>query len=144
MSHDATKVQAGTTRSSSRSVDNRSGDPLVLKAGIGLRLKSDGTLSTLATDGKMIGISLGRSLSDIKKVAILRRGLQVPVRLTASFVPAIGTQVFISDTTGLAGASGTGFTGINATYCSGALTMIEEDGTENAATAALIDMPGGV
>ena len=64
--------------------------------------------------------------------------------MTAAFSPTIGAQVNISDTTGLAAAAGAGATGVNAVYVSGALTRINEDGTETAAGVALIDMPGGL
>ncbi len=144
MAHDPSKVLAGTTKSSDRTVDNRRGDSSIFKAGVVARLKSDETLSKLAADGTVLGVSLGRDLSNGQRVAICRRGLDVPIRLTASFSPTIGAQVFVSDTTGLAIASGAGATGMNATYKSAALTFIEEDGTESAASCAYIDMPGGL
>ncbi len=141
MSHDATKVQMGTTRSSFKTVDNRAGN---IAAGLIVRLKSDDTISIAAADGSPLGISLGKSLSDTSRTAICRKGSQVPVQLTAAFTPTIGAQVHISDTTGKAIAAGAGATGMNAVYASGALTMVAEDGTETASAAALIDMPGGL
>lgn len=144
MGQDASKIQMGTTKSSDRTVDNRKGDVATFPAGTVVRLKSDETLSKAAADGSVLGVSLGKDLSNAGRVAICRRGLDVPIRLTASFVPAIGAQVFVSDTTGLAIASGAGATGMNATYKTAALTLVEEDGTEVAARAAYIDMPGGL
>lgn len=141
MGHDATKVQMGTTRSSSREVDNRAGS---IAAGLIVRLKSDNTISIAAADGNALGISLGKDLSDITRTAVCRKGLGVPVQLTAAFSPAVGAQVNISDTTGKAIAAGAGATGVNAVYVSGALTMVAEDGTETASSVALIDMPGGL
>lgn len=141
MGHDATKVQMGTTRSNIRDVDNRKG---TVAAGLIARLKTDGTVSVAAADGLPLGISLGRDLSDAGRTAVARAGLQVPVQLTASFTPTVGAQVYIDDTTGKAAASGTGKTGMNAIYVSGALTMVAEDGTETASGCALIDFPGGL
>ncbi len=141
MGHDASKVQFGTTRSSSREVDNRRGTIL---AGLCVRLKSDDTISILSADGLPLGISIGRDMSNIGRTAICRKGLGVPVRITPGFVPAIGAQVHMSNTTGEAVAAGAGATGMNATYISGALTRVEEDGTEVAGGAALVDMPGGL
>jgi hypothetical protein len=59
-----------------------------------------------------------------------------------NFTPTLGAQVNISDTTGFGAAAGAGATGVNATYASGLLTGIMEDGTEE--NVALIDMPGGL
>jgi hypothetical protein len=88
--HDATKVLMGTTQSSDRTVDSKVGS---LPAGTIVRLKSDGTLSKAAADGEALGISLGKDLSDTDKIAIVRRGLKVPLLLTDSFEPTVGAQV---------------------------------------------------
>jgi hypothetical protein len=137
--HDATKVLMGTTQSSDRTVDSKVGS---LPAGTIVRLKSDGTLSKAAADGEALGISLGKDLSDTDKIAIVRRGLKVPLLLTDSFEPTVGAQVTIDDVTGIGKAAGSGVTGVNATFASGVLTGIAEDGTE--VDVALIDMPGGL
>jgi hypothetical protein len=139
MPHDATKVLLGTTTSSAREVDNRKG---TIAAGLIVRLKSDETISIAAADGAPLGVSLGRSLSDTPRTAICRKGLRVPLRLTAAFTPTIGAQVHISDTTGLGIAAGAGATGMNATYATGLLTGVDEDGADQ--LVALIDMPGGL
>lgn len=141
MAHDATKVQMGTTRANFRDVDNRKG---TIAAGTVVRLKSDDTISVAAADGSVLGVSLGKDLSNNGRTAIVRSGTQVPLRLTAAFTPTVGAQVNVSDTTGLGIAAGAGATGMNAVYVSGALTLVEEDGTEVAARVALIDMPGGL
>lgn len=138
MSHSATKVMMGTTRSSFKNIDNRAGS---IEAGLGVRLKSDETISVAEADGSLLGISVGKDLSDTARTAICRKGSEVPIQLTAAFTPVIGTQVKISATTGKASTDGTG---VNATYISGPLTMIAEDGTETANGCALIDMPGGL
>lgn len=140
MGHDATKVQLGTTRSSEKSVDNHAGD---IAAGMIVRQKSDGTISSLAADGMPLGISLGKSLSGTSRTAVCRAGLGVPVLLTGGFTPTIGAAVAISDTTGIAKAyTGTGDAYVNAVYASGVLTGVKEDNTT--ANVALIDFPGGL
>lgn len=139
MSHDATKVLLGTTRSNIKEVINKKG---TLEAGLIVRLKSDGTISKAAADGSPIGISLGKDMSDAGRTAIAIEGNEVPVLLTDGFTPTIGSQVAIDDVTGMAKAAGTGVTGMNATYLTGELTGVAEDGTEK--RAALISMPGGL
>ena len=139
MAHDASKVLLGAILKSFRLVDNYVGS---LQAGVIARQKSDGTITTAAADGLPLGISLGKDLSDGTRMHVCRSGLAVPILLTAAFTPTIGAQVHISDTTGLAIASGAGATGMNAVYKSGVLTGIKEDGTT--ANVALIDMQGGL
>ncbi len=139
--HDATKVQLGNVPESTKDIDNKKG---TIAAGLIVRLKSDGTISIAAADGAPLGVSVGRDLSDAGHTSIVRRGLRVPILLTAAFTPAVGAQVNISDTTGKAIAAGAGATGMNATYATGPLTAIDEDGNATANGAALIDMPGGL
>lgn len=141
MPHDANKVQLGTTKSSAREVDNRKG---TIAPGLAVRLKSDDSISLLAADGNLLGISLGKDLSGAGRTAICRRGLAVPVRVASGFTPVIGAQVHISDTTGEAAASGAGKTGVNAVYVTAPKTAVLEDGTEVENGCALIDMPGGL
>lgn len=137
--HNASKVLMGATRSNIREVDNKKG---TIVAGLAVRLKSDDTIVVTAADGNLLGISLGKDLSNVGRTAICRKGLGVPVKLADGFTPTIGAQVHISDTTGEAAASGSGKTGVNAVYVSGVLTGVQEDGTE--ANVALIDFPGGL
>jgi len=139
MGHDASKVLMGATQSSIREIDNRKGS---IAAGLIVRLKSDDTISIASADGNPLGVSLGKDLSDIGRTAIARKGLKIPVLLTAEFTPTKGAQVHFSDTTGKAIASGAGATGMNAVYVSGVLTGVLEDGTT--ADVALIDFPGGL
>lgn len=141
MSHDPTRILMGSVASTFKVIDNHSGS---IDAGLAVRLKSDDTLSNALADGALMGISCGLSLSGNARTAIVREGEQVPVLLTTSFSPVIGAQVFISDTTGKAGASGAGFTGVNAYYSSEAKTAVLENGSEVAAGAAYIEFPGGL
>lgn len=139
MGHDASKVLLGSSRSSFRVVDNKVGS---IAAGLAVRQKSDGTISTALADGSLLGISFGKDLSNAGRTNICRAGLQVPVLLASAFTPTLGDQVHIDDTTGEAAASGTGKTGVNAVYASAVLTGVKEDGTT--ANVALIDFQGGL
>lgn len=145
MSYQSDKVQMGTTNSSFKTVDNVPGS---IAAGKVVHSKSDGTYTVAIADGSAIGVSLGKDLSNIGRTAVVRRGTGVPILLTAAFDPTIGAQVHISDTTGLAIASGAGATGVNAVYATGRVggtgvnNGIDEDGT--AVGVALIDFPGGL
>lgn len=141
MGHSATTIQMGTTRSNVKEVDNRAGDPATFKAGLCVHLKSDDTLSLASADGSKLGISLGQSGSDTKRVPIVRKGLAVPILLTNGLTPTVGAQVQISTTTGKAVSSGTA---VNAVYATSTLTAYDEDGNAIADGAALIDFPGGL
>jgi hypothetical protein len=140
MAHSASTVQLGTTRSTFKDVTNKLGE---IEAGKVVRLKSDDTIVITKADGELLGVSLGKDQSDIGRTAIVRSGLLVPIQLTAAFTPTVGEQVFINDTTGIAGAEDTGLTGVNAVYASGVLTGVKEDGTTTC-NVALIDMQGGL
>jgi 3D (Asp-Asp-Asp) domain-containing protein len=146
MSHDATKVVLGATRSSFKHVENYAADPATFPAGTMVRLKSDGTISVTKADGAIIGVSLGRSLSDTKRLAVLKSGTAVPVLLTAAMTaPVPGGAVWSDDVTGKANIVDDGAvttTVTNGVYVSGVLDGIAEDGTE--VDVALIDMPGGL
>lgn len=144
MSHDSTKVLMGSGRSSAKEIMNKVGS---IEAGVFVRVASDDTIS--ATTGTVIGLSMGKDLSDTNRTAIARKGLKMPVKLTAGFDPAIGAQVFMVNATGLAGASdGGNTTGLNALYAVGRLggtgvnNGIAEDGSS--VGAAIIDFPGGL
>ncbi len=139
--HSATTVYMGTSQSSSKEVDNMSGDPATFLAGLCVHLKSDGTLSLAVADGSKLGISMGRSLSDTKRTAIARKGLRIPILLANGFTPTVGAQVQISTTTGKAVSSGTA---VNAYYDTATLTAYDEDNVAITDGAALISFPGGL
>lgn len=141
MSHSETTVYMGSHQSNIMESISYDCDPAVFKAGLVGFLKSDGTVSLTASDGAPIGVSLGRSLSDIKRTTFCVRGLKVPALLTASETPVIGAQVDISATTGKVED---GATAVNATYRSGVLTAYDEDGAAITDGAVLIDFPGGL
>lgn len=82
MGQDATKVLLGsTTRSDKPGTTVYDSDPATYLAGLACRLASTGLLSLTKSAGEWVGISLGRSLSDIKRTAVLRAGEGVPIRL---------------------------------------------------------------
>ena len=139
--HNASKVLMGNVPSGIKEIDNRAGDPATFQAGLCVHLKSDGSLSLASADGSKLGISAGRSLSDTKRTAIVRKGTQVPIQVANGFSPTVGAQVQISTTTGKAVSSGTA---VNAVYSSVGLTGVDEDGAEIADPVALIDFPGGL
>lgn len=139
--HSSTTVQLGNIGSNIKEVDNWAGDPATFLAGLCCHLKSDGTISLAVADGSKVGISLGRSLSDTKRLPIARKGVRVPILLANGFTPTVGAQVQISTTTGKAVASGTA---VNAFYSSLPTTTLDEDGTAVADGCALIDFPGGL
>lgn len=141
MGHEAGKVLMGATRSNIKEVTNRKGTIL---AGLAVRLKSDDTIVTTSADGSLLGISLGKDLSDIGRTSIARKGVDVPILLTNGFTPTKGAQVNISNTTGKAIAAGGGATAVNALYSSGKIDGLQEDGTLAADGVALIDFPGGL
>lgn len=149
MSHDTTKQVMGSVNSNHKEVSNWAGSSTTFPAGQAVRLKSDGTLSKAKADGQLLGISLGKDLSNAGRVPVVRKGLSVPILLKASFDPAIGAQVLLDDTTGLATGDGTN-TGVNAVYASGRLggtgvTGGYSEGGSSADTGvALIDFPGGL
>lgn len=139
MIQDASKLVMGATGSTAKEATCKKGDFL---AGLVLRLKSDDTLSIAKADGGILGVSLGKDLSNAGFTSFVRKGLLVPVLLTSAFTPVVGAVVNISDTTGKAGAAGAGFTAVNAIYAAGLLSGLQEDGTY--APATYIDMPGGL
>jgi hypothetical protein len=80
--HDASKVLMGSVGSSDRGIAVEASDPASFPAGRAVRRASSGALSLASTDGELIGISAGRSLSDTAKTAVVREGNQVPVELS--------------------------------------------------------------
>lgn len=137
MAHDS-KVYLGNITSSFKEIDNRAG---TVGAGLAVYVHDNDSIDTIAASGGLLGISVGKSLSDTSRTAICRKGLDVPIKLTNGFTPTVGLQVQISTTTGLAVSSGTA---VNAVYKTSKLTCVEEDGTAFADGCALIDFQGGL
>lgn len=139
--HSATTIYMGSHKSNIIEADNFVGAEATFLAGLCVHLDDDNDLSLAAADGSKLGISLGKSLSEVNRISVARRGLRVPVLLTNGFTPTIGAQVQISTTTGKAIASGTA---VNAVYVSSTLTAYDEAGAVITDGAALIDFPGGL
>lgn len=154
MSHNASKALMGSVGSSIREASNyASKGGTQVAAGLATILESDNTVSKDTSEGSLIGISLGKDLSDIGRTVVCHKGLKVPVQLKAGFNPTIGAQVAIEDDTGLARAyTGTGDRYVNAVFAtgrlggSGATGGIVEGATDETGTVgvALIDFPGGL
>jgi hypothetical protein len=94
MGHDATKIVFGVTDSSDREIVDVDADPASFPGGTVVRLKSDGTLSTVAADGAFFGVSMGKSLSEIKRLSVCKSGNRVPVLLNK--IAATGTITITS------------------------------------------------
>lgn len=78
--HSATKVSLASIRSNIKDVSCHAVDPASFVAGIKVYMGSDG-LPTLTKGSNMpLGVSLGRSLSDHKKLDVGRTGMRVPMR----------------------------------------------------------------
>ncbi len=77
--HNPDRVAMGSHGSSDADISNQSGDPASFPAGTVVQLDSSGDLS--ASSGGYIGVSLGESLADTEKTAVLRAGNRVPVLL---------------------------------------------------------------
>jgi hypothetical protein len=138
MGHDASKVLMGANESSVKEVSNHKGS---IEAGLVVKLTTGNALSN--TTGGILGISMGRDLSDAGRTAIARKGLRVPVKLTTGLTIVPGTPVYIVDATGEAhNAAAAGRTLVNAVFASVKLTGIGEDGLSK--DVALIDFPGGL
>ncbi len=140
--HDENKVLMGTTRSSYKVVDNYPGT--VLPAGTVAHLATTGSPMAAKSAGAVLGVSLGRSLSDTARTAVCRKGVKVPLLLTAAYNPNIGDIVSIDDTTGLGKAPGAGVTDYyHAVYSSERLTVGGEAEDGSTVGVALIDFAGG-
>jgi hypothetical protein len=81
MAHDATKVLMGSTQSSDKEVSVYDEDPASFPAGRAVR-QTTGADQLSLSSGSLVGVSLGRSLSDHKKTAVARVGNRVPLELS--------------------------------------------------------------
>lgn len=157
MGHNASKTLMGSTGSSIREVSNyKSKSGTVVEAGLATILESTNEVSVDTSEGSLVGVSLGKDLSDLGRTVVCHKGLRVPLKLKASFNPVPGAQVTIEDDTGLgmAYSNGSGHRKVNAVYATGRLGGndvttggIQEGSTSdtsNTVGVALIDFPGGL
>ncbi len=132
-------IHFGSTGSNFREVTSHDGE---VAAGLAVYQHADGSIDTVAASGVLLGISLGKDLSDTARTAVCRRGVKVPVKLENGFTnPTPGLAVQISTTTGMAKASGTT---VNAIYSGSKVAAKEESGVVYADGAVYIDFPGGL
>ncbi len=94
MGHDVTKCRMGSSGSSAKDVSQHNVDPASFRAGLKVCMASTGLPSLLASAGMPLGISMGPSLSDTKKLAVLRCGERVPVLIESA--PARGVVTITS------------------------------------------------
>lgn len=141
--HDANKVLLGSHGSSDFDASNEPGDPATFKAGLVVCRKNDGSLSLAAADGSKIGVSMGRTLSDVTKTSVCRSGNKIPVQITDEdgfdYV-VIGQPLEVSATTGKAVSDGDA---TGAIYASGPMKGIDPI-TKEEIDVALVDMGGGL
>jgi hypothetical protein len=92
MSHDPTKVLLGSSASSDRDVSSYASSPATFKAGLAVRLDTDGalTLTKGSPVKQWVGVSAGKDLSDVSKTAVIRSGLGVPIKLADVGAQAVG------------------------------------------------------
>lgn len=79
--HNASVAKLGTNLSSAKIISDHNVDPASFLAGLAISMASTGLPSLLKSAGVRMGVSLGPSLSDHKKLAVIRSGERVPVRL---------------------------------------------------------------
>lgn len=154
MSHSSSKVLMGSTQSSVKEVTNfASVSGVPVEAGLVCIMESSGKISLDTSEGQIVGVSLGKDLSDIGRTSVCRKGLGVPVKLKTGFNPTIGAAVAIEDDTGLARAyTGNGDRYVNAVFASGRVGgsgvtggIAEGATTEDGSVGvAYIDFPGGL
>lgn len=100
--HDASKVLLGASRSTDREITCEAADPASFPAGLAVRRASSvGGLSL--SSGQLIGVSMGRDLSDTAKTAVARTGLQIPLKVFANAVLVEGDLTFTAVTPGVVG-----------------------------------------
>lgn len=79
--HDPTKIQFGSFGESSPKIEDFDGDPASLKAGLAVSLGSDGKPALAKSAGFRIGISMGKSFSETKRLSVARKGCDIPGRV---------------------------------------------------------------
>ncbi len=151
--HDTSKVLLGTTKSSSKVAVCYESDPANTPAGVAVSLKADASLSTALADGKRVGVSLGKDLSNNEWTSVCAKGLKVPLRCMDDFaygIVAITSYANliddIDDTIEVAGVVFTAQTGsvshgaatFRANGSNGATAISLADQINNHATASLL------
>lgn len=137
MSHSTSQVKLGSSQSSAKALSCHAVDPASFPAGLAVSLGSDGLPSLLKSAGMRIGVSMGPSLSDTKKLAVLRRGERVPMKAAlkrASCVITISSYAnLVSGTDDALAVAGVSFVAQAGAATPGDATF--QAATSNAATA---------
>lgn len=140
--HNPNKVLLGTVGMSDSETSNEVGDPNVFKAGLAVRLDTSGMLSL--DSGSLLGVSLGKSISDKDKTSVVRIGQKVPIRLTdeGGYAYVVdGKPVLVDPTTGMAASAGQMTSAI---YCHSGSKIGVYPGFTEEVPVAQIDMIGGL
>lgn len=124
MLHDDTKVLLGGTASNIKDVSEYSVDPEDFPAGTAVRAAADGGLQTDDdSTACLVGISLGKSLSNDARTAVARNGLRIPLIVKEYF--ASGTITFDDYADLLSDADTIEVAGVVFTAQSGAVSLGE-------------------
>lgn len=92
MSHSASRVQLGQVPNSCKRITCFNSDPATYMAGLAVRQSSTaGALTLIKSGGMFAGVSIGASLSDTKKTAVVVDGLDVPMRASLKRASGIVT-----------------------------------------------------
>lgn len=133
MGHDVSKVLMGATQSSIRDVRSVKGS---VAAGLALHINVSTKVASAAAAGAvLVGVSLGRDLSNAGFSAYAERGNKVPIQLGTAFTPTQGDDVWYDNTSGKAVASNGSIevVALNAKFSfvegSAKKSGIQEDGT---------------
>ncbi len=116
-----------------------------IKAGQFVSLKEDGTAKSFANgDGNVYGVAGYQEHKN--RLAIVRCGLMVPVRIDAAAAPAMGKKVYLTAAgaaTDAAKSSENDNIPTGAIFKSAKVECLDAH-TQEAADGALIDFPGGL
>lgn len=114
--HDATKVLLGAALCPAHQMTVES-VPGSIAAGFGVRRNTTTGAYQVAASGAgpLLGVSLGPSLGNSGCFSLCYKAPKVVLRL-AAIEPAVGSQVFINDTTGAANANASGGVATAAVY----------------------------
>lgn len=112
--HSASYVKFGSSQSSAKDVSVHNVDPASFLSGLCVSMASTGLPSLLASAGMRMGVSMGRSLSDHKKLAVLRTGERVPIRAhlkrSSGVITITNVANLVSGTDDIITVGATGFT----------------------------------
>lgn len=135
--HDPTKVLLGATLSSDVLVTPYASDPADTPAAFAVCQDDDGSLSLAQSDGRLVGVSLGKSLSNSLQTSVCRTGLRVPIRCANQYAHGLVTITsfanLVDDTDDTIEVAGTVFTFQTGSVTPGQATV--QAASSNGATA---------